>query len=289
MVFDLNTVDGAAVSLCCESLEVSRSGYYAWLDRPPSKRSLENMALLDQIKTIHERSDRTYGSPRVTKDLKAQGLLVNEKRVARIMKENEIYSESAKGSFGITTDSNHRLGFSKRVFKTEEADGLKEPNEVWAGDITCVPTGEGWVFLAVFLDIFTRKVVGFSADDNMQTDLILNALEMALGRQDFIEGELVAHSDRGSQYASEAYRSRLRLAGVIASMSRQGNCWDNAHVESFFHTLKTELVYRKSFKTREEAKQAIFEWIEVWYNRQRRHSAIGYLAPVEFEKKALAS
>lgn len=150
-------------------------------------------------------------------------------------------------------------------------------------------TEEGWLFLAVFLDIFTRKIVGFSSDDNMESDLVLKALEMALGRQKLEYGSPVAHADRGSQYASDLFRSRLKLAGLIASMSRKGNCYDNAHVESFFHSLKTELVYRTTFKTRVEAKQAIFEWIETWYNRQRRHSALDYMSPTEFEEAAMAA
>lgn len=283
-------VDGVAtVQLSCRTLEVSRSGYYAWLDRPESERDQENAALLAHIKAIHDKSKQTYGSPRVTEDLRAEGFMVNEKRVARIMRENDIASEAVKKFKIATTDSNHDLPIAERIFETEHANAVMAPNQVWTGDITYIATGEGWLFLAVFLDIFTRKIVGFSCDDNMQADLILKALEMALGRQTVNDGELIAHSDQGSQYASDTFRKRLRLAGIIASMSRKGNCWDNAHVESFFHSLKTELVYRNEFKTREEAKQAIFEWIETWYNRQRRHSALDYMAPADYEELALAS
>jgi putative transposase len=288
MVKDLNT-DGVAVIAACDTLDVSRSGYYSWLKRPESEREKTNAKLLERIREIYEKSDRTYGSPRVTEDLRAEGFLVNEKRVARIMRDNEIASEAVKKFKITTTDSNHNLPIAKRLFETEHADKVMAPNKVWAGDITYISTDEGWLFLAIFLDIFTRKVVGFSCDDNMETELILRALEMALGRQDVNDGELIAHSDRGSQYASDAFCSRLRLAGIIASMSRKGNCYDNAHVESFFHSLKTELVYRREFKTREEAKQAIFAWIETWYNRQRRHSALGYMTPAEYEELALAS
>ncbi len=245
--------------------------------------------LLVHIQSIHDKSKQTYGSPRVTEELRTGGFLVNKKRVARIMKENKIASEAVKKFKISTTDSNHNLPIAERLFETEHADKVMAPNQVWGGDITYVSTNEGWLFLAIFLDIFTRKVVGFSCDDNMQTSLILKALEMALSRQEVEDGQLIAHSDQGSQYASEAFASRLRLAGIIASMSRRGNCYDNAHVESFFHSLKTELVYRKNFKTREEAKQAIFEWIETWYNRERRHSSLGYMSPVEYEKLALAS
>ena len=288
MVRQLNT-DGVAVTWACKTLDVSRSGYYASLGRTEPDRERENAALLVRIRAIHDKSDRTYGSPRVTEDLKAEGRVVNEKRVARLMRENEIASESVKKFKITTTDSNHNLPIAERLFETEHSDKVMAPNQVWGGDITYVATDEGWLFLAIFLDIFTRKVVGFSCDDNMRTELILRALEMALGRQDVEDGQLVAHSDQGSQYASDAYCSRLRLAGIIASMSRRGNCYDNAHVESFFHSLKTELVYRRHFKTREEAKRAIFEWIETWYNRQRRHSSLDYMTPEEYEKLALAS
>lgn len=289
MVEDLNTDDSVTVIAACDVLDVSRSGYYAWMKRPQSERAKENALLLERIRGIYEKSDRTYGSPRVTEDLRADGFAVNEKRVARLMRENEIASESVKKFKITTTDSNHDLPVAERLFETEHADKVMAPNQVWGGDITYVATDEGWLFLAIFLDIFTRKVVGFSCDDNMKTELILRALEMALGRQDVEEGELIAHSDRGSQYASDAFSSRLRLAGIIASMSRKGNCYDNAHVESFFHSLKTELVYRRQFKTREEAKQAIFAWIETWYNRERRHSALNYMTPAEYEELALAS
>lgn len=288
MVEELNT-DGVTVTSACDTLEISRSGYYAWLGRPESERAKENEMLLGHIRAIHEKSDRTYGSPRVTGDLRADGFMVNEKRVARLMRENEIVSEAVKKFRITTTDSNHDLPIAERLFETEHADKVMAPNQVWAGDITFVATDEGWLFLAIFLDIFTRKVVGFSCDDNMRTELILNALEMALGRQEVKDGELIAHSDRGSQYASDAFCARLRLAGIIASMSRKGNCYDNAHVESFFHSLKVELVYRRNFRTREEAKQAIFAWIETWYNRERRHSALGYMTPAEYEELALAS
>jgi putative transposase len=288
VVVDLNT-EGVAVNLSCDTLGVSRSGYYAWVNRPESERAKENAVLLDRIRLIHEKSDRTYGSPRVTEDLRAEGIVVNEKRVARLMKENEIASEAVRKFKVTTTDSNHDLPIADRIFETENAEAVMAPNQVWTGDITYIATGEGWLFLAIFLDIFTRKVVGFSCDDNMETGLILQALEMALGRQQVEKDQLIAHSDRGSQYASDAFTSRLRLAGIIASMSRKGNCYDNAHVESFFHSLKTELVYRKDFKTREEAKQAIFAWIETWYNRERRHSALGYMTPAEYEKRAMAA
>jgi len=275
------------VKMACDTLEISRSGYYSWLNRPESERNRENVVLLERIRAIHEKSRQTYGSPRITSTLRTEGIECNEKRVARIMRENQIASEAVKKFKITTTDSNHDLPIAERVFETEHAENVMAPNQVWTGDITYIPTDEGWLFLAVFLDLFTRKIVGFSCDDNMKTDLVLNALSMALGRQDVKDGELIAHTDRGSQYASDDYRKKLRLAGIIASMSRKGNCYDNAHVESFFHSLKTELVYRKKFSTRKEAMQAIFEWIETWYNRQRLHSALGYMSPEQYEKLAL--
>ncbi len=285
----MNTVNGVTVKKACETLDVCRSGYYAWLSKKPSSRKLEDARLLPRIRAIYEKSDETYGSPRVTAELRAEGEVVNEKRVARIMRENEIAAAQAKKFKIQTTDSNHDLPIAERVFETEHADSVMAPDQVYVGDITYIWTEEGFLFLAIFMDIFTRKIVGHKADDNMRAELVLNALSMALGRQDVERDRLVAHSDRGSQYASEKLRERMELLGIIASMSRKGNCWDNAHCESFFHTLKTELVYKRSFKTREEAKQAIFEWIECWYNAERRHSSIGYMAPNEYEKLAKAS
>jgi putative transposase len=289
MVKDLNTEGVVSVNLLCDTLEVSRSGYYAWISRPVSEREKENSKLLTHIRAIYEQSDRTYGAPRITADLRDEGFCVGENRVARIMRQNNIASEAVKKFKVTTTDSNHNFPVVERIFETENSQSIMAPNQVWAGDITYIATEEGWLFLAIFLDIFTRKVVGFSCDDNMQTELILKALDMALARQSIIEGSLIAHSDRGSQYASEEFATKLRMAGIIASMSRKGNCYDNAHVESFFHSLKTELVYRREFKTRQEAKQSIFEWIETWYNRQRRHSALEYMTPEDYEKLALAS
>ena len=276
------------VAVACRALEVSRSGYYDWVKRPKSIRAIETAALLVRIRAVHDFSKQTYGAPRMTEMLHAEGSSCGENRVAKIMRKNNIASEAVKKFKITTTDSNHSLPIADRIFETENVEAVMAPNQVWVGDITYVHTDEGWLFLAIYLDLFTRKVVGFSSDDNMRVDLIMNALDMALGRQDVKEGELIAHTDRGSQYASELYRKKIQLVGIIASMSRKGNCWDNAHCESFFHSLKTELVYRTNFKTREEAKQAIFEWIETWYNRQRLHSSLGYMSPIDYENLALA-
>lgn len=282
----MNTVNGVTVKIACETLDVCRSGYYAWLSKEPGSRDIENESLLSRIRSIHEKSDATYGSPRVTAELRAQGEIVNEKRVARIMRENEIAAVQTKRFKIQTTDSDHNLPIADRVFETEHADSVMAPDQVYVGDITYIWTEEGFLFLAIFMDIFTRKIVGHKADESMRAELVLEALSMALGRQEIKRGQLITHSDQGSQYASEKMREKMELCGIIASMSRKGNCWDNAHCESFFHTLKTELVYRRSFKTREEAKQAIFDWIECWYNAERRHSAIEYMAPNEYEKLA---
>lgn len=278
-----------AVTLACATLDVSRSGFYDWKGRGESNRDESNRALLSRINAIHEASKQTYGSPRVTAQLRAEGLLVNEKRVARLMRENGVMP-AVNPRFKVqTTDSNHSRPVAPRLFETEFADAVMAPDQVYVGDITYVHTEEGFLFLAVFMDIFTRKIVGHSSDATMTTELILAALAMALGRQNVTRNQLIAHSDRGSQYASEKFSETLQRLGIVASMSRKGNCWDNAHVESFFGSLKTELVYREKFKSRDEAKRAIFDWIETWYNSSRLHSAIEYMAPNDYEKLANAA
>lgn len=279
------------MATCCETLGVSRSGYYMWLKRSPSQRKLDNERLLRQIAKIHRESRETYGAPRIFEKLKSEGENCGKKKVARLMKKQGLRGVAAKKYKVKTTDSDHDLPIAERIFKTENSsEQVTKPNQFWASDITYIHTEEGWVFLAIFLDLFTRKVVGFSMEDHMRTELILNALEMALGRQKMIPGnELVGHSDRGCQYAAEAYRQCLEMNGIKASMSRRANCYDNAFAESFFHTLKVELVNRRNFKTRQEAMNAIFEYIEVWYNRQRIHSSLGYKTPVEYELTALAA
>lgn len=278
-----------SVKLWCQVLGVSRSGYYAWLKRPESERAKENESLMFEMKKIHAESRGTYGLPRLKAKLKFIGKKCGKERISRLMKKAGISGEKRRKFKIKTTDSNHSSPIADRVFKTEELQTHPEAkNKVWASDITYISTDEGFLFLAIYLDLFTRKVVGFSTDDNMRTELILTALEMALGRQGLVEGELVSHSDRGSQYASQSYRERLASVKLIASMSRKGNCYDNAFAESFFATLKKELVYRDSFATKEAAKKAIFEFIEVWYNRQRIHSSIGYMTPVQFEESLAA-
>ncbi len=271
------------VGHCCQILEVSRSGYYDWHHRPLSLRKKEDQRIWEKIKYHWEKSRKTYGSPRILEKLKSDGESVGKHRVTRIMKENGIQGAAKKKFKPQTTDSNHQLPVADRIFETESsAVQVQRPNQYWGGDITYIPTKEGWLYLAIVIDLFTRKVVGHSMQSSLHAEIVLNALDMGIKRQ--LPGEdLVTHTDRGSQYASERYRNLLAENGIKASMSRKGNCYDNAFVESFFHTLKVELVHRESFKTREEAKSAIFEFIEVWYNRQRIHSALDYKTPVEYE------
>ncbi len=280
--------EGLDVITLCTALEVSKSGYYAWKKRPKSARDQENAGLSARVREIFKRSRGTYGAPRIQKKLKEAGANHGKERVRKIMRKEGISAKPRK-KFVKTTDSKHDLPIAPRVIQTEHQETLPaRPNQAWAGDITYVATKEGWLFLAIFLDLFTRKIVGMAMADHMRSELVVEALESALGRQK--EGEsLTVHSDRGSQYAGDKFSAALAARNITASMSRKGNCYDNAYVESFFHTLKTELVYRTEFATRQEAKKAIFEYIEVWYNRERLHSSIGYKAPAEYERLALAS
>jgi putative transposase len=277
------------VAWCCKVLKVSKSGYYSWLKRPLSAKKTEDERLWQKIKHHWEKSRKTYGSPRITNKLEQDGETCSKHRVARIMKEKNIQGVGRKKFKVVTTDSNHDLPIADRIFQTEQASKqVSAVNQYWGGDITYISTEEGWLYLAVFLDLFTRKVVGHSMQSTMHTKLILDALDMGLKRQCLSpDRDFVAHSDRGSQYASTEYREKLNDLGITASMSRKGNCYDNAFVESFFKTLKTELVYRRKFKTRDEAKAAIFEYIEVWYNRQRIHSSLDYKTPVEYETELI--
>ncbi len=278
------------VNLSCRTMGISRSGYYGWMDRPASDRAQENEQLLSEMRRIHAESRGTYGLPRIQAKLKQLGTSCGKNRIQSLMKKGGICGFIPKRFKVRTTDSSHNLPIAPRIFKTEEVNTHpSRANEVWASDISYIPTREGFVFLGVYLDLFTRKVVGLSIADHMGTDLILSALEMALGRQPLVEGsQLLVHSDRGSQYASEAYRKRLTSLGITASMSRKGNCYDNAFAESFFCTLKKELTFRTEYKNKEEAKKAIFEYIEVLYNRKRIHSSIGCMTPVQFEESLVA-
>jgi transposase InsO family protein len=269
------------IIVLCKVLGVSRSGFYTWSARVPSARSLEDGKLRVHVAAIYERSRGTYGAPRVHAELRADGFNVSRKRVARLMGELGLQSRR-KRRYKATTDSNHALPVAENTLDRKfEVDA---PNVAWVTDITYVWTSEGWLYLAAILDLFSRRVVGFSMSEHIDRALVLDALAAAVGRRVPNAG-LVHHSDRGSQYASNDYQNALDDLGVVCSMSRKGNCWDNAVAESFFATLKTELVYLRRFATRAEAREAIFDFIETFYNRQRRHSTLGYLSPVDFETK----
>ncbi len=267
------------IRLMCRALQVSTAGYYAWAVRPESERACRNRALAARIRTLHEQSRRTYGSPLITHDLHESGQRVSENRVARLMRLDGIRAKTVK-KWRATTDSRHKLPVAPNTLNRQFA--VSAPNRVWAGDITYVWTEEGWLYLAVVLDLYSRAVIGWAMLSRLTVDLVQNALTMALWRRKPKPG-LLHHSDRGVQYASGDYQGLLTSAGITCSMSRKGNCWDNSCVESFFGTLKKELVHDRRYATREEAKQDIFEWIEVFYNRQRRHSTLGYRSPAEFE------
>ena len=273
------------ITILCRAMQVSPSGYYAFMGRGPSARALENEKLLAEIKEIHVQSRGTYGSPRMYRELIARGHVVSPGRVERLMRANGI-SARRKRRFKVTTDSKHNMAVAANTLDREFA--VEVADRKWAGDITYIWTREGWLYLAVILDLFSRRVVGWAMDHRIDRRLVLGALDMALTVREPTE-DLLHHSDRGSQYASEDYRKRLKAAGIACSMSRKGDCWDNAVVESFFGTLKQELVHRTDFDTRAEAKSAIFEYIEVFYNRWRRHSYIGYISPAEFEAAAVTA
>lgn len=266
------------VAMMCRVLNVTRSAYYAWCKAVPSARACEDEALSQEIASIHAASRQTYGSPRIHEELQCRGVRTGRKRVARLMRANELYGRRKRG-FRRTTDSNHDHPIAPNL--VDRRFHAKRPDACWVGDITYLWTAEGWLYLAVLIDLYSRRVVGWSMADHLQTELALGALEMALGHRR--PQALVHHSDRGSQYASDAYRAALARRGITASMSRRGDCYDNAVAESFFSTLKIELVYRTGWCTRAEARAEVHEYIEVFYNRQRRHSTLGYISPVDFE------
>jgi len=267
------------VEVLCEALDVSRAGYYAWSERPPSDRAQRDAELGAQIVEIHAKSKKRYGSPRVHKALRRKGERVSKKRVARLMREKRLAGKRRR-RFRITTNSNHTQPVASNVLARNFT--ATAPDQAWVGDITYIWTHEGWLYLAVLIDIFSRRVVGWSMSDRLTTDVAMDALAMARNTRCPSAG-LVHHSDQGCQYASSMYRRALERINAVASMSRRGNCWDNAVAESFFATLKVELVRDEDFTTRDAARSAVFEYIEVFYNRQRLHSALGYRTPSEVE------
>lgn len=279
------------VTRCCKVLQVSRSGYYSWLKRPDSQRKQSDQKLVLKLKEHWENSRKTYGLPRLQKKLRTEGLNHGKGKIRRLMLVSGIQGAGKKKYKVMTTDSNHSYPIAERIFKTEKYDEIVErPNQFWGGDITYVPTKEGFLYLSIFLDLFTRKVVGYSMNDTMTSELVIDSLDMGLKRQGITRpADLITHSDRGVQYAANAFKAKLTKHNIKASMSRKGNCYDNAYVESFFRTLKVELIYPGKFNTREEAKLAIFEFIEVWYNRQRLHSSLDYLTPEQYEQQHQAA
>ena len=270
------------VRLLCKVLGVAPSGFYAWRSRPEAPRARADRMLASKIVEIHKASRGTYGSPRILVELKEQTVQVGRKRVARIMREHGLVVRRRRPFRPRTTDSNHRHPIANNVLDRDFTRSA--PNQAWVGDITYIPTGEGWLYLAVLLDLYSRRVVGWAMSEHIDRHLVIGALSMTVANRGIPEGGVLHHSDRGSQYACEDYQKILAGYGFTVSMSRKGNCWDNAVSESFFATLKTELVHLRIFPTRAEARRAIFEYIEVFYNRQRRHSALGYQSPVQYER-----
>ena len=273
------------IRFMCRALAVSAAGYYAWRSRPESARSLQTRILRSAIRVLHQESRETYGSPRIWDALVKQGHHVGEHRVARLMRQDGIRAKTVT-KWRATTSSSHGLPVAANTLDRQFR--VSQPNRVWVGDITYVWTREGWLYLAVLLDLYSRAVIGWAMGPRLTGALTEQALRMALTTRQPTAG-LLHHSDRGSQYAAGGYQRLLTTHGITASMSRKANCWDNACVESFFGTLKRELVYQRQYATRSEATQDIFEYIEVFYNRQRRHSTLGYQSPAEFEARVAAA
>ena len=268
--------------LMCRVLQVSRSAYYAWIKRPLSERVQTDKRLTHMIRAVQEQSRGIYGSPRVHQALRSQGIRTSRKRVERLMRSAGLTARKRQ-RFIATTDSRHGQPVAGNLLARQFApSAIVEQNQVWAGDITFIPTAQGWLYLAAVLDLHSRRVVGWQMASSLESSLVTGALTMAVSQRHPSPG-LLHHSDRGSQYAGKEYQSLLEKNGMVCSMSRKGDCWDNAPVESFFSILKRELVHGQRYETRVEAKASIFEYIEVFYNRQRLHSALGYLSPVQYE------
>ena len=263
----------------CQFMKVSRSGYYEWLDSPEVLKTRQDKELTRIITSIFKEGRSTYGTRRIKKKLALQGKTISRRRLSRLMDEAGLVCKT-KRKFKATTDSKHTKLISPNLL--ERQFNVTQANRYWVGDLTYIPTQEGWLYLAVVIDLYSRQVVGWSMSSRMKAELVNKAFLMAIWRRNPAKG-LIWHTDRGSQYASESHRRILGNHCIIQSMSRKGDCWDNAVAESFFHTLKTELIHHCQFKNREEATQAIFDYIEVFYNRVRIHSANDYLSPVDYE------
>jgi putative transposase len=273
------------VGRMCQLLKVSRSSYYAWLQRPESNRSRENRCLEDKIRVLHNASHGIYGSPRIHRELVDAGIGCGKNRVARIMREAGIRSRT-KRKFKATTNSKHNLPVAPNLLNQDFTAEARD--RAWVGDITYILTDEGWLYLAVLLDLYNREVVGWAASSRITRQLTIDALQMALGKRSPDQG-LLHHSDRGSQYASGDYQKILKEHRMICSMSRKGNCYDNAVAESFFGRLKSEWVNHQRYLSRAQATQSVFYYIEIFYNRKRRHSSINYVTPQEYEAIPLAA
>jgi putative transposase len=268
------------ISMMCKLLNVSKAGYYAWRDRASSEHQLADQRLLTRIKLIHRASRQTYGSPRIHAALRREGIRVGRKRV-----RTEGVAVRIRRRFRVTTNSKHGHPIAPNIVNRRFGlKAIKAADKIWASDITYIDTLEGWVYLAVVIDLRSRRVIGWSMSQSMAEQLVIDALTMALMRRTRPRG-IIHHSDRGSQYAGVAYRKLLHTYGIRCSMSRKGNCWDNAVVESFNATIKTELVHRTKWTTREEVRAAVYSYIETWYNSQRLHSTLGYRSPSEFEEQ----
>jgi len=265
----------------CQVLGVTKSGYYDWRKRPKSEQKKKKEALTKEVKRVFIESKKRYGSPKITKILNQEGIHTTEKNVSRIMRENNMRSKVVK-KYKATTNSKHQLPVFPNLL--DQNFNVKHPGEVWVSDITYVWTNEGWLYLASVMDLFSRRIIGWQMSHRMTKELVLTALERAIRKQPPTEG-LIHHSDRGSQYASHEYRALLQEYSIIGSMSRKGNCYDNACIESFHSLIKKELIFHENYETRKEAKMSIFDYIETFYNYKRIHSTIGYLSPVAFEKQ----
>lgn len=271
--------DRFRVKSMCKVLRVSRSGYYAWRSRTPSERQTANEELLEHIQEVHTKSRKLYGSPRITAELNDEGIGCGRNRVARIMKDNGIRALLNKRRFRRTTDSRHEYALAANLLIER-----KQTEQVWAADMTYVPTAEGWLYVSTVMDVKSRKIIGLSMGERISQELASAALKDAVQRKRPAKG-LIHHSDRGRQYASYAYQALLNEYGITASMSRSGNCYDNAYAESFFGTLKRELVYGERYRNRKEARLSIFEYVMMFYNRRRRHSSLGYKSPEQYEQQ----
>jgi len=271
------------IAILCEVMLVSRSGYYAWRGRGESVRHAENLRLIPLVCELHRASDRTYGTRRISEDLQAAGIVCGRSRARNLMSLAGVTAKQTR-KFKATTNSKHDLPVAPNLL--ERQFNVAEPNRVWTSDITYIWTAEGWLYLAVVMDLFNRRIVGWSMNNRITKQIVMDAFRMAFLLRHPASG-LICHSDRGSQYCSYVVQKLLKAYGALSSMSKKGDCWDNAVTESFFGTLKTERVFFSNYKTRDEARKDIFDYIEMFYNSRRRHSHLGYVSPRDFEESWL--